>query len=402
MYINTLLVLRNVRIIRIFAAKVRCWTQHPKLKLDKKQIFMNKVLFYLLAVLTLYSCGAKDFTIEGVVSDKGLNGSKIYVKERINREWTVLDSSTIENNKFVFKGVCDTAQIAYLVYVYPTDNKVRQAFVLENGKLTVAIDSTGFITIGGTPQNDLFQTYQNEKNAFNKKAEAFYKANNDSTKTPEQSLAFAKEEEKLTKEEVSIDKKFATDHVNTLVGTHVFMNSFYGMTIDEKEAIVTLMNDVTKSVKRIQEIMADIATEKKTAVGSHFADIKLPTLKGDSLALSGLVGKTDFVLVDFWASWCGPCMHFLPDLKAFYAKHKGTQLEILGVSLDDDREAWEGTIRNKQMTWKQISDLKGWKCEGSRTYAINSIPATVLIDRSGKIVGRNLSIPEMEKLFSKK
>jgi len=275
--------------------------------------------------------------------------------------------------------------------------------VLENGKLTVAIDSIGFMIIKGTAQNDLLQTYQDEKNVFNKKVDAFYKvADNDTSKTKEQQDAYAKEEAALNKEEVSIDKKFATEHINTLVGTHVFINSFYAMSIPEKEAIIALMNDETKYLKRIQEIIADIATEKRVAVGSQFVDIKLPSITGNSITLSALVGKTDFVLIDFWASWCGPCMHFLPDLKAFYSKHKGTQLEILGVSLDDNKEAWVSTVAAKQMTWKQISDLKGWKCEGSRIYAVNSIPATVLIDKSGKIVGRNLSISEMEKLIQEK
>ncbi|HEY6914414.1 MAG TPA: TlpA disulfide reductase family protein, partial [Paludibacter sp.] len=308
----------------------------------------------------------------------------------------------IENGKFTFKGVADTAKMADLTYVYPSDNKVRQAFVLENGKLTANVDTTGFMIIKGTDQNDLLQTYQDEKNSFNKKADAFYKANSDTVKTSEQKLAFAQKEKELANEESAIDKKFATEHVNSLVGTHVFVNSFYAMSIGEKEAIIKLMNADTKNVKRIQEIIADVETEKKVAVGSRFADIKLPSLSGDSIALSGLVGKTDFVLIDFWASWCGPCMQFLPELKAFYAKHKGVRLQILGVSLDDDKEAWVGTIASKQMSWMQVSDLKGWKCEGSKLYAVNSIPSTVLINKSGKIVGRNLSIPEMEKLLLEK
>jgi len=115
-----------------------------------------------------------------------------------------------------------------------------------------------------------------------------------------------------------------------------------------------------------------------------------------------LVGKTDFVMIDFWASWCGPCMQFLPDLQAFYAKNKGTKLQIFGVSLDDSKEAWTGAVTSHKIEWKLVSDLKGWKCAGSRAYAVNSIPATVLIDKTGKIVGKNLSIPEMEKLLNEK
>jgi len=166
--------------------------------------------------------------------------------------------------------------------------------------------------------------------------------------------------------------------------------------------VVALMNAETKKVKRINEIIADMEVEKKVAVGQMYIDIKLPTISGDSLALSSLVGKTDFVMIDFWASWCGPCMQFLPDLQAFYTKNKGPKLQIYGVSLDDSKEAWAGAVTAHKIEWKLVSDLKGWKCAGSRAYAVNSIPATILIDKSGKIVGKNLSISEMEKFLNNK
>ncbi|MDD4970197.1 MAG: TlpA disulfide reductase family protein [Paludibacter sp.] len=360
---------------------------------------MKKTVLFLLVILCVTSCKNSTFTITGSVENKGLNGKTIFLKQRINREWKTMDSTVVENLKFTFKGASDTAKIAYLAYEYPTGNKIRQAFVLESGNVTAAIDTSGFMIIKGTKQNDLLQTYQDEKNSFNKKTSAFYKLHIGKVETPEQKMAFSKDIEKLNQEEINIDKKFALENVNTLVGTHVFMNSFYGYSIPEKESIVNVMNVETKNIKRVQEIIADMEVEKKVAVGSKFIDIKLPGIAGDSIALSDLVGKTDFVLVDFWASWCGPCMQFLPELQSFYAKHKGASLEILGVSLDDSKEAWTSTVASKKINWKLVSDLKGWKCAGSRAYAVNSIPATVLIDKSGKIVGKNLSIPEMEKLL---
>ena len=363
---------------------------------------MKRILSVLFTALCFFSCSTSDYTIEGSVQDKALNGTTIFIKERINREWISQDSTIIENEKFTFKGVSDSVKIVHLAYEFPKGKKVRQAFVLENGKLTAAIDSTGYMFIKGTSQNNLLQSYQDEKNTFYKKAENFSNTHKDSIKTTEQQLAYAKEENKLNSEEVSIDKKFATKNVNTIVGNFVFTNSFYGWTTSEKEALVALFNNDTKKNTRIKEILADIETEKKIAVGNQYTDFRLPDLNGDSISLSDLVGKTDYVLVDFWASWCGDCIHSFPELKTLYNSYKGSRFEIIGVSLDDDRAAWSAAITSYQLGWKHVSDLRGWKCVGSRIYAVNSIPNTILIDRSGKIVGRNLSIPEIGNLLSEK
>lgn len=357
----------------------------------------------LFTAVCLYSCNSNQYKIEGIVNNKTLNGKTLFIKERINREWKSIDSTIIEHGEFVFKGKIDTAKIAYIVYEFPENNKVRQAFVLENGKITTVIDTAGFMHIIGTKQNELMQSYQDAKNKFNHKVETFYKVNKEYLKTSEQKNAFLKEIDKFNFEEVSIDKTFAIEHINTLIGNYVFVNSFFGWSTIEKEKVIAMFNDATKKNKRIQEIIGDVEIEKKVAVGNKFVDIKLPGLNGDSIALSDLVGKTDYVLIDFWASWCEPCMNFLPDLKAFYDKNSGNkEFTILGVSLDENKEAWTKTVAKHQMTWKQVSDLKGWKSKGSKAYAVNSIPNTVLIDKEGVIVGRNLSLPEIEKLLLKK
>ena len=360
---------------------------------------MKKLLSILFAGICFFSCTNTKFEINGT-ADKKMDGTTVFLKQRINRVWTSMDSVVVKDGKFAFNGVADTAKIAYISFVFPAKNKVRQAFILENGKISVAIDTTGILKFSGTKLNDALQVYQNGKNEFNKKAEIVYKAAEDTTLTPEKQTELNAKIADLEREEVSIDKKFAISNINTLAGTFIFTNSFYAMSTVEKESIVRLMNDKTKENQRIKEIIADIATEKSTAVGNKFTDIKLPSVAGDSLALSDLVGKTDYVMIDFWASWCGPCMHSLPELKKIYNIYKGTRFQILGVSLDENADAWKGVISGRQLGWKHISDLKGWKCAGSRAYAVNSIPSTVLIDKNGKIVGRNLNFDELRKILS--
>ncbi|NDP20774.1 MAG: AhpC/TSA family protein [Paludibacter sp.] len=363
---------------------------------------MKNVLIITISVLCLFACTSSKYEIEGKVEAESLNGTTIFLKERINRIWISIDSAVIENHKFIFNGVSDSAKIIHLAYEFPTDNRVRQALVLENGNIKVSIDTTGFMTFEGTAQNDLLQTYQIEKNIIANKANEFYKALEDSSISEEKRLIITKEIDSLNKKDINIDKKYAIENVNTLVGTHIFMNSFFGMTTAEKESIVSSMNDETIKVKRITEIIGDIATEKRVAVGSMYTDFTLPNLSGDSISLSGFVGKSDYLLIDFWASWCGPCIKSLPEMKYLFNKYKGERFNILGVSLDENKEAWVGAINSHELIWNHISDLKGWKCEGSRTYAVNSIPCTVLINKEGIIVGRNLSISEIEKIINKK
>jgi len=362
---------------------------------------MKKILFYLLSATFILSCAPKSYKIEGEVQIRELSGKTILIKERINRVWTALDSVKIENGSFHFQGNCDTAKIAFLCFELPSGEKVRRPFVLENGKIEVLIDTLNNIQFQGTQQNEILQKYFSEKKNFYISAENTYKALSDSSVGSQQRAELEKEVKKLEKNEVEIDKKYAAEYINTVAGNYIFESSFYNMTIGEKEKIIGLMNDQTRKRTRIVEIIQGIETEKKTAKGQAFIDIKLPSIKGDSVALSSLIGKTDYVLIDFWASWCGPCMQSLPELKSFYDKYKNSKIEILGVSLDDNETAWKGTVEKQKLSWKHVSDLQGWKSEGAKKYAISSIPATILINKQGIIEGRNLSLTEIENLFLK-
>jgi peroxiredoxin len=359
---------------------------------------MKKLIYFVAIIAIVFACKPSGYKIEGSVDNQTLNGKYVFVKERINRVWTTIDSVKIENGKFNFQGVCDSARVVFIACELPNDESIREPFVFENGDITISINKQ-VVTIGGTEQNKLLQSYLEVKNGLYEKAEETFKNFNDSAATEAEKTAF---ETKMSDFETQIktnDIKFATENANTVVGNYIFGSSFFGMTVEEKEKIVALMTAETKVIPRMAEIIAAIEVEKTTSKGQKFTEIELPDLQGQKFALSSLVGKTDFVLVDFWASWCGPCMQSLPELKAIYTKHKGTKFEILGVSLDEDTAAWKNTINNQKINWKHISDLQGWKSAGAAKYAVRSIPATVLIDKNGVIVGRNLKMSEIEAIL---
>ncbi len=363
---------------------------------------MKKVLIILIIANCLFSCVPSTYKIKGIVDNSGLNGATVFLKQRLNRVWISMDSVVIKNNEFSFKGKSDTAKIVYLSVENSPKSKFHQALILENGKISVQIDTAGFMVIGGTIHNDSLQQYQQAKFDFYKRAEKVYQAAEDSLNTPDQQVQLDAQINLLNREEVAIDMNYCLSNIKTIVGTFIFTNSFYNMSTAQKEEILNRMGATAKQNDRVKQIMVDTEIEKRVAVGKTFTDFRLPTLSGDSLSLSDLVGKTDYVLIDFWASWCGPCMRSLPGLEKLYNKYKGVKLQVLGVSLDEDKTSWKNIVIGKNLNWKHVSDLKGWKCQAARLYAVNSIPSSVLIDKSGKIVGRNLNAEEIEQILTKK
>jgi len=134
--------------------------------------------------------------------------------------------------------------------------------------------------------------------------------------------------------------------------------------------------------------------ENRLDIGAIAPDFSLPNASGNPVALSSLRGKV--VLLDFWASWCGPCRRELPNLVKAYKKFKAKGFEIYGVSLDKEKEAWLNAIQSDKLTWTQVSDLKFWESPAARLYNISAIPASYLLDRDGKIIAKNLRGNELE------
>jgi peroxiredoxin len=142
------------------------------------------------------------------------------------------------------------------------------------------------------------------------------------------------------------------------------------------------------------EFIARIEGLRKLSPGAIAPEIELPDQHGNLLSLSSLRGK--YVLIDFWAAWCGPCRRENPNVVKLYNKYKGPDFEIFGVSLDRKKEDWIQAIQDDGLMWKHVSDLQYFNSEAARDYSIDAIPATYLIDKEGKIIGKNLRGKSLE------
>ena len=163
----------------------------------------------------------------------------------------------------------------------------------------------------------------------------------------------------------------------------------YVLETDQKEIVFNALNKDSLEAYGLDKYYTNFLAEKNTAVGMVYTDFETTMPNGNKVKVSDLISKNDYVLIDFWASWCRPCRELMPQLKELYASEKG-KLEILGVSLDSDRDKWLGAIDALELTWVHGSDLKGWDDENAKLYGVVGIPCTILIRASdGVIISRN-------------
>lgn len=170
---------------------------------------------------------------------------------------------------------------------------------------------------------------------------------------------------------------------------------YYMLSQEQKEQAFSVLNLDSLENHNLQRIYDAFLAEQKTAVGLAFTDFSAQDKDGELVSLSSLIGGKDYLLVDFWASWCGPCRRSMPGLKELLAAH-GDKLDIVGISVDESEESWLQAVDALEITWLQLRDVNE---EGSKAYGITAIPHTVLINREGTIVAHNPGHDEVAALI---
>jgi peroxiredoxin len=351
-----------------------------------------KKIFYLIVIAAIVTACSNEpkFIVTGTID--GADSGMVLLQKRIPGGYSVIDSAIIENGTFKMEGTIDYPQMVMLSL---KDKRGGMNFFIENSEITISgnADSLYLASVTGSAAQAEFETYKASLDGLNAEMRTAFDRYREARTAGDEELtaSIEKELEDLDNKQLEMKKEYISNNPASYVSPVVLNEISYYLEAPEMETVLGGLDTTLNKVEGVVRLKERLSVLKTVAIGEKAPDFELNDVTGAPVSLYSMIGgDTKLLLVDFWASWCGPCRQENPNVVKVWKEYNKKGFDVFGVSLDSKEEAWKKGIEEDQLTWTHVSDLKYWDCAPAKLYAVNAIPANFLLDENGIIIGHNL------------